>query len=1023
MTNLVFSSKSLMDKFQENAAPAITNSEGQIENPDESENNENVASSESNATDNNKEFLLASTLPEIRKIVTNKISKDIEENVEGVLERDNLQDSKDTSACPVNTNNVAEGRVTDHDQDSISSDIIVVPSSQNMDSVPIKSKTLELLKLLNPSNLLSSHDLLLGAFYEEYKYELVHQRKLVMRVISWNLNQMKPPNLQELAGESGRDWAAFFYAGDPSSTDNDTDGLADIYSINLQETISLKSFSKSNVAIDEWINFLLSVLNAISTTPYCLVYKTGLLALTTIVLAKSCIAGDSKNGDATSGQIHDLRENTLGLGYLRWANKGCISVKFRVGGISLGVSDSHKRNNTNANSLDEKNGIQNPSEFSFTDLDDTTGKIPGVEVQILNVHLVHGENDSQIQQRWDSWAKIENKIGLDDRTVRLTFDPNGSSMKDDARVRLEKRLQEKIMKNKKLGNTNYDYSLQNELEGLSLNDDSIRTSHVPVIFSKSEQRKFEGIFSSVDLTKLTYVTEAQKAVVVCGDTNYRLAIENDILSQNSITDSVKKGLWNDILQHDQLKREMKSLRLFVGFKEAPINFAPTYKIINNSNGKWFMPDLNSGNTPAIDSTSKRYRKPVPKNNSSGNKDANIPYYIPRYDTKRLPAYTDRILYVERPFFQVIEGSYSSIPNKGSDHLPVSASFTLDAPLIDENKLHTLKTKFTEAWDSVINQLVFFKLADSVAISHSMSTKKDDVTGLTTSYLAESIPSEGGHLVFSAINGERVEITINLENIIDEPFEIVVNEQSSRGWFGTKIAVDCKPVIHSEKRAVDTPLSSSCTIQSKESGTIKLSMLISTTGLLERTFTVEIPEYSLCPAYSKYIAMTINTYDIFGTSFENLTAPQFENIQACFKFIFTQPYFDFVSCMEKLNSTKDLKSSDWDLVREISLRNFSADKYLKLNQDGVTSFESKSTGKLNLGSVTVLSVIYVWLKCQNAHFNTSSKRGKMIFSSVIKLINYLKMDADTGIVWFGWLFEDEYELHSYLDRDFDVKVNL
>lgn len=1009
MSNQVYSSKSLLDAIgtnkQENHIDT-TNSAGETAGTSNSGDNNN-----NNNNKNNGTFFLANSLPNVPKPEEEQTTKQTE------TELSKKYKDNDT----LEKGGAKNERTNNSDAESISSDIVM--NTTNERDATSKSKTIQLLPLLNPSNFLSNHDLLLSAFYEEHKLEIINTKKLTFRIITWNLNQMKPPSLNSLAGKSGREWAAFFYAGDSTINDENKEGLADIYSINFQETISLKSFSKSNTVIDEWVNFLLAVLNAISSTSYSLVYKTGLLGLTSIILAKTILVPDkSKDID---GQIHNVRENTLGLGYLRWANKGCISLRLRIGGIDLGIG------NYSDNDINKDYKHPDHNSFKFNELDETVGKIPGLEVQLLNVHLVHGEDDAQIQQRWDSWAKIENKIGLDDRTVKLALDPTKIEIKDEAQKRLELKLKQKLHAQNKLDPSNLD----KEMEALSLNNDSVRSSYVPINFSKVEMNKFDGVISSVDLDRFKFVTEAQKALVVCGDTNYRLSLPlNDSTNlPQVIQELIKNGRWNDLLQHDQLKNEMKSKHVLVGFEEPEINFSPTFKVKADAKGNWIMTppssasseDTNQGNANVSNVSNKRIRKPPPTletpTDSATSSNLMPPYYVPIYDTKRLPAYTDRIAYVRRPFFNVIDGTYTSTGNTGSDHLPVTSTYELEAPLVDEKKLHFFKGKFNEAWDAVINRMTFFDLDKTVTVRHSMRGKKEVAFDTIPVTVDERITTDGGNIAISTIAGECVNISIPFENIVDEAFNFKVVEQTSGGWFGTKIDINCKSLGDSNDINKSTP---TCTIEAHTKGEITFTFIPSAAGLLERVFIAEIPEYSLCPAYRKFLALTVNVNDIFSTSFEAFTANQFDNINKCFQFVQGEKsivgLLDYIS---ELGGTADLTTLEWDLVREVTLWEFLPAKYQQLNVDGIEAVKRNEKQKFNLGSKAVLAFLYIWLKTQNSNFNTDSSRGKIIFSNVIKLIKYLKLDAERGYNLFGWLFSDEYELEDYLERDFDVKVDL
>jgi len=534
-------------------------------------NNENINGDNTDAGP--EQFILASTVDKISSplVPVEKSRYSSNENSPNTTSRDSetQSDHEYTKDSPKHD---AEIFISDSEVDD-ESDLEVTPGEQEKRA----SKTLEILKLLNPSTLLSSHELLLGSFFEEHKEQLVKNESIILRVITWNLNQLKPPNLSELSGAKGAEWSSLLYAGD-STTDGNTnkEGLADIYSVNFQETISLTSFSKSSSSIDDWCHFLVSVLNAVSSDTYEVVSKSGLLALTTIIIAKKKW-NSSVNGEL-DGQIHDLKHETLGLGYLRWANKGCISTTFKLGGVNLGGEKLVGKSDISTESTASELGLHD-----FKDLDKTAGKLPGIDVQIMNVHLVHGEDSAQIQQRWDSWAKIQRVIGITDRSVRLV---NSSiSNKDDSQKRLEAKLARKL-------NKSYISDDEDELIGSHIRDDFSRTAYVPLKFSPSESAKFSSnkILMS-DLTKLREVTESKKVTIVCGDTNYRLSVPADdtLNTKNTIQKLVLNGRWSDLVSCDQLKREMELNRVFLGFKEDPINFAPTFKILNDSTSSWIDP--------------------------------------------------------------------------------------------------------------------------------------------------------------------------------------------------------------------------------------------------------------------------------------------------------------------------------------------------------------------------------------------------------------------------------------------------
>jgi phosphatidylinositol-bisphosphatase len=60
----------------------------------------------------------------------------------------------------------------------------------------------------------------------------------------------------------------------------------------------------------------------------------------------------------------------------------------------------------------------------------------------------------------------------------------------------------------------------------------------------------------------------------CGDFNYRVDLPNDECKQ-----LIAQQNWSTLLTFDQLTQERQQNKVFGGFTEAPIAFAPTYKFV------------------------------------------------------------------------------------------------------------------------------------------------------------------------------------------------------------------------------------------------------------------------------------------------------------------------------------------------------------------------------------------------------------------------------------------------------------
>ncbi|KAL0926920.1 hypothetical protein M5K25_003175 [Dendrobium thyrsiflorum] len=127
-------------------------------------------------------------------------------------------------------------------------------------------------------------------------------------------------------------------------------------------------------------------------------------------------------------------------------------------------------------------------------------------------------------------------------------------------------------------------------------------------------------------------------VIWLGDLNYRISLSyletKRLLEQND---------WDALLEKDQLRIERESGRVFNGWKEGKIYFAPTYKYSNNS-------DSYSGEN--VTSKSKR----------------------------RTPAWCDRILWHGNGIAQLF---YIRGESKLSDHRPVFAGFSVGVEVLDD----------------------------------------------------------------------------------------------------------------------------------------------------------------------------------------------------------------------------------------------------------------------------------------------------------------------------------------------------
>ncbi|KAE9585489.1 putative phosphoric monoester hydrolase [Lupinus albus] len=135
-------------------------------------------------------------------------------------------------------------------------------------------------------------------------------------------------------------------------------------------------------------------------------------------------------------------------------------------------------------------------------------------------------------------------------------------------------------------------------------------------------------------------------VIWLGDLNYRL-----VAGYKDTHELLKMNNWQALLEMDQLRIEQKAGRVFKGWNEGGIYFAPTYKYLANSDN--YVPQ-----------TSKSKEK------------------------KRTPAWCDRILWKGEGLKQMW---YVRGESKFSDHRPVYSLFSLQLDLTSKHLTNAATT--------------------------------------------------------------------------------------------------------------------------------------------------------------------------------------------------------------------------------------------------------------------------------------------------------------------------------------------
>ncbi|XP_042512066.1 type I inositol polyphosphate 5-phosphatase 2-like [Macadamia integrifolia] len=164
-----------------------------------------------------------------------------------------------------------------------------------------------------------------------------------------------------------------------------------------------------------------------------------------------------------------------------------------------------------------------------------------------------------------------------------------------------------------------------------------------------QQRRNADVYEILRRTQFSSVLDADQPQTIpshdqifwFGDLNYRLN-----MLDAKIRKLVSKKQWDELINNDQLSKELRRGRVFDGWKEGMINFPPTYKYEFNSD------------------------KYVGENQKEEEK-------------KRSPAWCDRILWLGKGIRQL---AYNRAEIRLSDHRPVSSMFLIDIEVFDHRKL-------------------------------------------------------------------------------------------------------------------------------------------------------------------------------------------------------------------------------------------------------------------------------------------------------------------------------------------------
>ncbi|EOY24074.1 Type I inositol polyphosphate 5-phosphatase, putative isoform 3 [Theobroma cacao] len=165
----------------------------------------------------------------------------------------------------------------------------------------------------------------------------------------------------------------------------------------------------------------------------------------------------------------------------------------------------------------------------------------------------------------------------------------------------------------------------------------------------AEQRRNTDVYEIIRRTRFSSVLDSDQPQTIpshdqmfwFGDLNYRLN-----MSGAEVRKLVALKRWDELIDNDQLHKELCSGHVFDGWKEGLIDFPPTYKYEMNSD---------------------RYVGEIPKEG----------------EKKRSPAWCDRILWSGKGIKQLC---YQRAEIRLSDHRPVSSMFSVEVEVLDHRKL-------------------------------------------------------------------------------------------------------------------------------------------------------------------------------------------------------------------------------------------------------------------------------------------------------------------------------------------------
>ncbi|KAG7886998.1 hypothetical protein KL936_004849 [Ogataea polymorpha] len=312
-------------------------------------------------------------------------------------------------------------------------------------------------------------------------------------------------------------------------------------------------------------------------------------------------------------------------------------------------------------------------------------------------------------------------------------------------------------------------------------------------------------------------------------------------------------------------------------------------------------------------------------------------------------------YTDRILYSADDGleqlTYDVCEVSGSDHLPVVAEFALDARIVDFGALKAVRSEIGTQLDRILNQMEIVDVSPSLI-------DIDVVAGIK----------------------EVSEVTVS--NLTEEPLQYHLDIR--KRFFR-------KPVI---KLLNDDGI-----LPAKKSKQLQFQISTSKIEKFDKTLTMTFANFE----FVKFLAFSVSSKSILFQPVHELEEMQYQNIVQSFDFILKGTTDNLLTGMQSVVDLASLNEFEISLLKDMTLRQIDFDLLTKLNSIGMVQ---------NEGSCGLMNVLYLWLKSLPELAN--DKRSGVVLRKVIALINFLNLDHEAGFKYFGFFFQDEYELEHALE---------